>query len=72
MGIEFALLDELLNFLQINLICGLLVGVFNNLEFNFDIFSKLGQQLLDMKWLKLISANLSQFLLAHILKQRVL
>jgi hypothetical protein len=72
MGIEFALLHELLDFLQINLIWGLLFGVFNDLEFNFDIFRKLRQQLLDMKWLKLIRSSLSQFLLAHILEQRVL
>jgi hypothetical protein len=72
MGIEFSLLHELLDFLQINLIWGLLFGVFNDLEFNFDIFRKLRQQLLDMKWLKLIRSSLSQFLLAHILEQRVL
>ena len=41
MWIEFALLHELLNFLQINIIWGLLVGVLNVLEFNFNIFRKL-------------------------------
>lgn len=51
MGMEIAFWNKLFLVLHFVLVLRFFIGLFNDLEFNFNVFSKLGEQLLDLKWL---------------------